>query len=379
MAYMVYSISMFPWEVPKKAKILLLGLMVIVAGMRVLLIGFKNRKVWIGVALCLVYGGVYFVVRDSNFLFLAACTMGFLEIDYQKIIRTYLIAVGTALVIVVSAAMMGWIENYVTPKYLKNNQIYRRQAMGTIYPTDFASLVLFLLLYFWVALKKVPDWVLLILPAFSFLIAWRITYSVTGMICSVLFLGSILYHMLDRCVISKHLRFQAASNWIIALLAISLAGTMVFLTLQVETESEFVHRLDKLFSNRLYYANLGWKEYGLHPFGSFFEMVGLGASKNSRQQMGHSYNFIDCSYLLILIRDGYVLLLTVLALWTITIRRIQKAGDRRAALAMAIIAIHSISEHHMAELHYNIALAMPLAAYVVRKIDEPRKQKGKKK
>jgi hypothetical protein len=32
-------------------------------------------------------------------------------------------------------------------------------------------------------------------------------------------------------------------------------------------------------------------------------------------------------------------------------------------MVMALIAFHSVSEHHMIEMHYNIVLAMPLAAY----------------
>ncbi len=362
MAYMVYSISMFPWEVSQKAKILLLGLMVIVAGMRVLLIGFKNRKVWIGVALCLVYGGVYFVVRDSNFLFLAACTMGFLDIDYQKIIRTYLIAVGTALVIVVVAAMMGWIENL---RYVKDG--HTRYSVGTIYPTDFASLVLFLLLYLWAVLKRVPDWVSLVLPVASFVIAWKVAYSVTSMICSMLFSCIIIYHMFDRRVLLKHHRLRACCDWAVAVVVIIFAAVMIYLTLIFYKGGATVYRLNLNLTNRLLYASNGFNKFGLHPFGSFFEMIGAGKTDGS---WNPDYNFIDCSYLLILIRYGYLLLMSILTIWVFIIRRTQIMGNRRLALALALIAFHSVAEHHMIDLQYSIALALPLAAYAVSKPEQ---------
>ena len=358
MAYMVYSISMFPWEVPKKAKIVLLGLMVLVAGMRVLLIGFKNRKVWIGIALCLVYGGVYYVVRDSNFLFLAACTMGYIDVDYQKVIRTYLIAVGVALAIVVAAAIMGWIKNLT---YGKEGHI--RRAMGTIYPTDFASLVLFLLLFLWVALRKVPDWLLFVLPIISFVIAWKVAYSVTSMVCSGLFFGVIVYHMLDLRVLSKHPQIRVVSDWAIALAVVVFASVMITLTLAFGNGATWAQHVDTLMSNRLLHASNGIRNHGIHPFGSLFELIGLGESDKS-WVLG--YNFIDCSYLLILIRYGYLLILAVLALWICGVRRAQITGDRKLALVMALIAFHAISEHHLIELHYNIALAIPVAGFALK-------------
>ncbi len=362
MAYMVYSISMFPWEVPKKAKIVLLGLMMLVAGMRVLLIGFKNRKVWIGAALCLVYGGVYYVVRDSNFLFLAACTMGFLEIDYQKIIRTYLLAVGTTLVIVVATAMAGWIENLT---FEKNG--HTRYSMGTIYPTDFASLVLFLLLYLWVALKKIPDWVLLVLPVISFVIAWKMTYSVTSMVCSVMFVVIILYHVLDQRVLVKHPRLRAASDWVTALVVVVFAGTMIYLLFLYTDGGTWLQRVDEMLSHRLKIANNGLYTYGVHPFGNRFELIGAGRTTGGWIA---TYNFIDCSYHLILIRYGYILLVAVLTIWVFEIRLAQKTDDRRLALVLTLIAIHSISEHHLIEMHYSIAMATPLAIYGVNKLSE---------
>jgi hypothetical protein len=356
MAFMVYTMSMFQWEVPVIAKIILLGLMLLVAGSRVLLVGLKNRKVWIGAAICIVYGGVFLVSDNSNFLFLAACTIGYLEMDYRKIIRTYLISVGTALFIVVIAALVGWVENIAVEK-----NGHTRYSVGTIYPTDFASLVLFLLLYLWVALKKIPDCMLLVLPIISFVIAWKVTYSMTSMICSVLFLGVILYHIFDRSILSRHKHLRNVNDWTIALLICVLAGAMILLTILFKSGHKSIQELNELLSHRLYYANRGLRAYGVHPFGSSFEMVGAGISKSSEYVTEQPYNFIDCSYLLILIRYGYLLLLMVLTIWITTVRRFQKADNQRVALAMMIIAIHSVAEHHMIEVHYNIVLALPLA------------------
>ncbi len=361
MAFMVYTMSMFQWEVPVIAKIVLLGLMLIVAGFRVLLIGLKKLKVWIGVAICAIYGGVFYVSDNSNFLFLAACTIGFLEIDYNMVIRTYLIAVGISLVIVVIAALTGMIDNLTFDK-----GGHTRYSMGTIYPTDFASMVLFLLMYSWVALKRTHDWTLLILPVISFVTAWMVAYSITSMICSVLFFAMILYYMVDMNIISKHPRIRVISDWATSLAVIIFVGAMICLLLLYENGGTQIRRIDELMSYRLRYASAGLHAYGLHPFGTQFEMNGAGGTI-ATGKWSAEYNFIDCSYFMILIRYGYLLLLSVIAIWIAGIRNNQKAGERRLALVMVLIALHSVSEHHMIEMHYNIALAMPLAAYGIPK------------
>lgn len=361
MAFMVYTMSMFQWEVPVIAKIVLLGLMLFIAGARVLLIGLRNLKVWIGAALCIVYGGVFLVSDNSNFLFLAACTIGYLGIDYMKIIRTYLIAVGTTLAIIVVSALFGVIENLT---YSKDG--HTRLAMGTIYPTDYASLVLFLLMYLWVVLKKVPDWGLLILPITSFMIAWKVTYSVTSMICSMLFFGAILYHILDNRVLSKHLPLRNVSDWGMTLVVVGSAVLMVCLLMLYEPTKKWILQLDRMLSYRLRYASAGLRTYSLHPFGTRFEMIGAGGAA-STGTWRPEYNFIDCSYLLVLIRYGYLLLLSIVAIWVVGIHIAQRAGDRRLALVMVLIALHSISEHHIIEMNYCITIAMPLVDYGIYK------------
>ena len=368
LASMVYSMSMFPWDIPKKAKIVLLAFLMLVGGCRVLLIGVKNPKVWIGAVLCAVYCCVFYVVRSSYFLFLAVCTIGFLEMDYYKIIRTYLIAVGIALTVIVIAALIGAIENLV---FLKDGHL--RYSMGTIYPTDFASLVLFLLVYLWSVLKRAPDWVTLFLPVITFAVSWKIAYSVTSMVCSALFAAIILYYLFHQRILAKHPRMCLISDWLIRLAVAFFACTSVLLLFAYARGGELTEKLD-IVSNRFYIANLGKETYGLHPFGSNFELIGYG-KVHLGKELVNGYNFIDNSYLLSLIRYGYVFLIAVVILHVFCVSKLQKADNRRLALVLALIAFHSISEHHLIELHYNISLALPLAAFARPDTEFPKEKK----
>jgi hypothetical protein len=173
--------------------------------------------------------------------------------------------------------------------------------------------------------------------------------------------------MLDQRVLVKHPHLRAAGDWVTALVVVVFAGAMIYLLFSYENGGAWVQRVDEMLSYRLKYTNNGLLKYGVHPFGSRFELIGAGRTTGGWIA---NYNFIDCSFHLILIRYGYIMLVAVLAIWVFEIRTAQKSDDRRLALVLALIAFHSISEHHLIDMYYNIALSMPLAMYGVNRLSQ---------
>ena len=102
-------------------------------------------------------------------------------------------------------------------------------------------------------------------------------------------------------------------------------------------------------------------KYGIHPFGAMTPQNGAGGSLIHTE----TYEFLDSSYGLLLIRYGWVFTLIAAILWVWMTRKAIKTGHRRLALAMAVIAFHSISEHHFPEMNYNIILFMPLCNFAL--------------
>ncbi|MEI3475437.1 MAG: hypothetical protein V8Q92_02225 [Coprococcus comes] len=78
------------------------------------------------------------------------------------------------------------------------------------------------------------------------------------------------------------------------------------------------------------------------------------------------YFFIDSSYVNILMRLGLIVFILVMLI--ISIIMIKNLNHPYMLLAMVIICIHSVMEHHMFELYYDVFLMLPFANFDVNKV-----------
>ena len=113
--------------------------------------------------------------------FLAVLTLGSIGCDFHKALKIYVIIIGTTLLVTVFCALGDTITNLI---YTNQNRF--RSSWGIVYPTDFASYMIFLLVSAWIAWKNLPDWFFLIPGAGAFIIAYNIADSNTSSYCSLL-------------------------------------------------------------------------------------------------------------------------------------------------------------------------------------------------
>ena len=255
--------------------------------------------------------------------------------------------------------MIGAIPSYI---YIKDGL---RNSWGLNYPTDFASLGLFLSLMFWVYWKRLPDWAMLFIGLGTTSLSWFIAHSYTSTACGLLFLLAILYHMFERSVTARHPKLkwiEKSANWI-AMLAFPACALIAFVLLMLYARgTNLGYRANHLLSKRLQFTLPMWQKYGSRLFGTPFVQAGNGSSNFPPEK----YEFVDISYLLILIRYGWVMLIATCLSWIWIARKAIRCADRRLLLVMGIIAVHAFSEHHFVQCHFNILIVMPMAAYSAR-------------
>ena len=319
-----------------------------------------NKQVLAGLPLACVYCLCYRTNQFQFLLYLAALTVGFSGISYRKILKTFLMTVGVLFCVTIIAGMTGTITNLI---YVRVGEGIR-SAWGICYPTDFASIALFLALFLWVEWQDLPDAAMLLLCLAAILLARFIAHSNTSFICGIVFFGVILFHAIEVEFVERRSRclwLRKGSN-VALLIAFPLFALAMFGLMYIYSRNMNIgYRINNLLSDRLKLSVNAWQKYGLRPFGKPFNQYGNGFSTISPS----NYNFVDSTYPLVLIRYGWIPFVAMGASWTWSIYRAIKAGNRRLALAMAIIAFHAFSEHHFTEVNYNILLAMPLAAYTI--------------
>ena len=294
--------------------------------------------------------------RELFLLMIPVLMAGTAGVDYRKVLKVYLAAVGSFLAVTVLCSFTGVIPNIV---YAGAGRF--RSSWGNAYPTDFASLVLSFVMMLWLSWEKMPATLALLGGLLALWIAFAITDSRTSALCGLMFLVMILYCKVPYIIGSGKSRTSKLDKGIQLLMVFSF---LFFALVYFGAVLLYAHgtkvgiAFDRLFSYRLYMTLMIVRDQGVSAFGSNYSQVGLGGATI---QAGEYY-FLDSSYAMLLVRYGWVLFAAVTALWTGMGLRAFRAGDRKLLCVMTVIAFHAMSEHHFPDVQYNMLLALPFAS-----------------
>lgn len=310
------------------------------------------------ISICCYLAGNYQFI-----LFISAIMIALYDVDYDKIISMQLFSVGLIILIAVLASQLGIIMNtcFVTDKASG-----LRNSCGFVYPTVFASVILYFCLFLWIKKKKCSDWLMLIPGLISFYVAYFVTSSRTSALCSLVFIVAIVIYNLCRLLPQDNSVLKVIQKIFLFVLSLSFAlFAMITLvtSLMYYYQVPIADQINSLMSNRVALAVNGAVNYGIHPFGSSFELIGGSASTSE-------YNFIDNSYALMFIRYGWVYFILVAYLWFVTISKVVKSGNYKMAIVMGIIAFHCLSEQYYTEINFNLFLILPFAKFIKAENDK---------
>lgn len=329
--------------------------------------GFVLKVLLIGISgICCLLLEIRFEYTFFLFmLFAAFCLYG---IDADKILKAFTVCIGAMLASVVLCCLTGIIPNYIYLRTTDTHDKLLRASYGISYTTDFASYIFFLILLFWCGGKRKPVLPLLGLIALAIWFIYNQTNSYSSELCLLLTAVIILWEALEHRFFRNRTKILNISGWI-AVSAFPLLGIGFYgLTWLYGQGNTFAIQADSLLHSRLSLTWEGIQTFGINAFGAATSQNGAGGGDIPKWTDG--YNFLDSSYGLMLVRYGWVLTLIVTVLWVWMTRKAMRNGYRSLAYAMAIIAVHSFSEHHFTDIQYNVLLAMPLCCLICRKETE---------
>ena len=311
----------------------------------------KKEMIWAGIILFAFLMPA--LLTEYRFLWYTGfLIVGAKDIDFDKILKVYLVIGITIMVAAFGASQMGWIENlqYTT---LRDEEWIIRNSFGSVYPTDFSAHVFYLavgsicLAENKITLGKIINFV--VLAAFVL----DKCGARTSAICLCL--------MAVMLVAVKYLKDKIKTDVVYHIMNLSmvvLAGLFISLVHMYDTTKEWLLKIDLMLSSRISISNTAFDSYNYKLFGQNVIEVGLGRAEGHRDD----YFFLDNSYIRIALLYGVVLLIVALFLfWLIGERAIV---NKRVVIIMAIVAIavHSFMEHHILEIAYN-----PLLGFVFTK------------
>lgn len=290
-------------------------------------------------------------------MFIPPIIFALYDIEYDKVISVYLVLLGIILIVAIFSSQVNIISNYV---YGGTNKI--RSSWGICYPTDYATIILFFMMFLWTKKKKCYDWIMVFLAILSFINAMVIASSRTSMMCSIVFIIGVIgyntiHYLKDKFDFTK---LKKIINILFMCVFPVCAVYTLIICLLYAMNVPFAQAINTWMSDRLSLTVSGVKNYGIHPFGSFFKLKGGGGGG---ADFYNGYNFIDNSYALMFIRYGWVYFCLILALWLITMKKVLKENNYKIAIVLSIIAFHSISEHHYIDASFNLLLFMPFVNF----------------
>ena len=380
-AYMILKTTLFDLEVPEETETTYLTVFFATAVLKliaVMVCSYRRDKLKTSlpyVIMALLIAATYCISgitliskmddaggnRYSFLYFIAIAIIGTIGSEYVRVIGVYVAVLSFMLVITISAAINGVIENYI---YLHGWDV--RSSWGIIYPTNMASYFVYFCIFFWIAYRKKIDLWFLIPGAFSFAIAWYVADSATSSIVILAFMGCVVLNYFLQNNNKKGLRDAVG---IVASSAFPLFSVIMnFLVLLYNKGLPLIAIVNERMHGRIALAAAAYEKYGLSIFGNPLLQYGNGGGMLAASARSSYYNYVDITYNLIPLNYGIVVFLMINVLWVMMTRRAVKLNDYRLTLGMTLIAIHSLSEQHFIEPNYNILILMPVSILMTKQM-----------
>lgn len=279
--------------------------------------------------------------------------IGSRHISFRKILKVYLLIVGAVITLAFISSLLGIIENY---KYIADNRGIR-QSFGINYTTDFAAHIFFLILTSYYLGAEHLKFYYHILTIITACLIYRFCNARLDSLSIVL--TTLLFGSGQLIMHSRHISRNFRNFWIWFWKYVGptimpvLAAVSIMVTMLYTENNPIFTAINQLLTGRLKLGLDGIKTYGFRIFGQTIDMVGAGGGTIWSKE----YNFIDCSYLHILLRYGLVSIFMVLITYFFCC--IKNRHDRYFLYTIALIAINCVVAHHLLELEYNpFALAL---------------------
>ena len=279
------------------------------------------------------------------------------DIDYRKILKVYLIVEIPMTICTMIAGYTGVITNLV---YHRGEQV--RMAFGFVYPTDFAAGIIFMVTA-WVVLRQARcTWIEIGLMISSVVLFEKYCDVRNSEAVMVLLILGVVYLKIRNKLDEKKGK-KYAPSLLLKLLCLAapygLGGFMILISRFYQSDVEWMSKLNTLFSTRLSLGKETFDRYDIQIWGQDIPMHGNGGTTEAVTD----YFFIDSSYINILMRLGLVVFILIMLI--ISIIMIRNLNHPYMLLAMVIICVHSVMEHHMFEVYYDVFLMLPLAKFDV--------------
>ena len=274
------------------------------------------------------------------------------RIPFAKIARFTLKYSLILVFFVVISGYLGIIDNVVM---MKAGRV--REFLGFRYALYLPGILLNLTaLWVWFYKDKIPVWGALVWAAVNWIVYYMTDSRISFFIAEGLLVAALLMSWMPK--ITHKLRYLWAA--LIPIFAVCGIGAL-YLTKNYNSNIAWMRRLNSMLEGRLNLGSKSLEAYGVKLFGQVIEWVGNGLETDGMVVKGE-YTYVDCLYIKVLQRYGYVFLILLLPMLCWAMYRLWKRREYLAMVICASVAVHCVVDDLSLSLHYNTFwIAMGLA------------------
>ncbi|MCQ2512341.1 MAG: hypothetical protein MJ092_03025 [Lachnospiraceae bacterium] len=330
---------------------------IVIVSAGIILLNFICRKYsW---KVILAYGIVGVIVllstyfsKDYNFIPVFLILGAAYQQNSKRVITISALLTAVFLLIMLICSQTGLVENTL---FWRFDGTAPRQSLGLVYASTAPSIYLgFILQYVYLRKQNLRIWEFAILEAVNVFYFWATDSRVP------FYLGTavVLFFFIEN-LFRNHWRFTKHLKWLTIIAPGLIAAGTVIVYFLYDVNSKFWGTIDRFLSCRIWYGREALDTYGIKLFGQDISWIGYGSGAPEG-----TYNYVDCSYMQILLQFGVLLLAAIVFLYMVGIYRGAKRGDYWMVCILLIICAFALMEPYLLNL-----ISMPLPILAVLALD----------
>lgn len=319
---------------------------------KLLLDGFSEKKIWYFIVIALFAVLITVSTGSTMYFLFFLVIMAAKNVNLVWAMKVACWVQGLCLLAIIGLSQLGIIEDYI---FDPNGRV--RHGLGFSWTTTGAILLFFFeLTYLYLRREKAHLIEYVILELISF---WLYVQTNSRM-CFALSTVFMIWMYIMKYYWQNHAK-QIRHNKIVIALPTIICLIAIYIHVGYNSASALWVKLNDGLSGRLQLGQSAFQKYGVPLFGQKITWVGYGMGA-----VVGEYNYVDCSYMQILIQYGLIALIIVIALYTFMMYVAVKQKDFYLQTILFFILVLSITEPRLLDLNFNVFPILAMSFFAVK-------------
>ena len=300
---------------------------------------YREKQIWGVAILGVLTVGTVVCSGNSTFILYLIMILAAKEVNVRTIVKLTCIIQGAMLLSIVAMSQIG-----IIPDYIFDASTRQRHGLGFLWTTTGAILYFyFMVLYIYLREERAHLIEYVILEAVNFglykLTDARMSFYLSTLLLIYVYVMRFYWQNRKDRIRKNRLLIGAPAFFCILAVACQI--------FYIPTDARW-QKINSVLSGRLELGCFGWRDYGFSLLGTKIEWIGF-----SHNATAGTYNYVDCSYMQILLENGLIPLIIIIAVYTYIMYMAVKEKDFYLQTAVLLITAFPITEPRLLNLAYN--------------------------